>query len=340
MKAMVLCAGLGTRLRPFTERWPKPALPFLGQPLLRYHLSVLKRAGVTAVGINTHHLGETMRAVAESECARAGLPLKVVHEEVLQGTGGGIRGLRHFLADDDFIVFNGDTLFPVELAPVVAAHRAAGAAATMVLLPLPAGEKYSAVELDAEQRVQRVAGKGPGGEGLTPWHFSGVHVMSPRVFEFMSPSGAEDIVHDVYLRMMAAGHAVHGAPVQAYWSDLGTPRRYLATQLQVLSGVASLDAFGADSPFLDLAPSGARVFTRPGAEPGHARVVGPAFLDQGVQLAHSARVGPGVSLGARVRVGEGAQIRRSAVFEDTEIAPEEELEDVLAWGAHRISAAR
>src|SRR3954469_7317208 len=98
---MILCAGLGTRLRPLTERWPKPAIPLLGAPLFRYTLAVLKRAGVTAVGINTHHLPGVMRQVAQAECDRAGVGLTVVHEPEIQGTGGGIRGLRAFLADSD-----------------------------------------------------------------------------------------------------------------------------------------------------------------------------------------------------------------------------------------------
>ncbi|XXF76414.1 nucleotidyltransferase family protein [Myxococcaceae bacterium GXIMD 01537] len=340
MKAMILCAGLGTRLRPLTERWPKPALPFLGQPLFRYHLAVLRAAGVTAVGINTHHLPDTMAAVARAECERAGLPLHVVHEPVIQGTGGGIRGLRDFLSGEDFIVFNGDILFPVDLRPVVAAHRASGAAATMVLLPMPEQEKYAAVELDAGRRVRRIAGFGPGGEGLTPWHFTGVHVMSPRVFDFMAPSGSEDINRDVYVRMMEAGHSVHGEAVRAYWSDLGTPSRYLGTVREVLgAGPGLLEGFGADSPFAAArAVPSARAWAGEGARLGVARVDGPAYLAAGCALAEGVRVGESVSVGAGARVGAGASLSRAAVFEDTEVSPGEELRGVIAWGPHRIPA--
>lgn len=336
MKAMILCAGLGTRLRPLTERWPKPALPFLGQPLLRYHLAVLRAAGVTAVGINTHHLPDTMEAVARAECERVGLPLHVVREPEIQGTGGGIRGLRDFLAGEDFIVFNGDILFPVDLRPVVAAHRASGAAATMVLLPMPENEKYAAVEVDAGQRVRRIAGLGPGGEGLTPWHFTGVHVMSPRVFDFMAPSGPEDINRDVYVRMMEAGLNLRGEPVRAYWSDLGTPSRYLSTVEAVLrAGPELLVSLGEDSPFAAARamPGG---WARPEARPGGAKVEGPAYLASGCELGDGARVGEAVAVGARARVGAGATLRRAAVFEETEVAPGETLTNVIAWGEHRL----
>ncbi|MBZ4418256.1 sugar phosphate nucleotidyltransferase [Myxococcus sp. RHSTA-1-4] len=330
MKAMVLCAGLGTRLRPLTERWPKPAMPLLGQPLLRYHLAVLKAAGVTAVGINTHHLPDTMAEVARAECERAQLPLHVVHEPVIQGTGGGIRGLREFLSGDDFLVFNGDILYPVDLRPAVAMHRASGAVATMVLQAMPEGEKYAAVELDASGHVRRIAGHGPGGEGLTPWHFTGVHVMSPRIFDFMTPEGPEDINREVYVRAMQAGQTVRGVRVDGYWSDLGTPSRYLATVLDVLAGRVRLEWLGADAP----GPS----WVHPEARVGTKSVEGPVYLGRGATVAEGASVGPGVSVGAGAKVGTGARVQRAAVFEDTEVAPGETLTEVLAWGTHRIPA--
>ncbi|NMO14949.1 nucleotidyltransferase family protein [Pyxidicoccus fallax] len=338
MKAMVLCAGLGTRLRPLTERWPKPAMPFLGQPLLRYHLAVLKAAGVTAVGINTHHLPDTMAEVARAECERAQLPLHVVHEPVIQGTGGGIRGLRDFLSGDDFLVFNGDILYPVDLRPVVAMHRASGAVATMVLQSMPEGEKYAAVEMDAAGHVRRIAGHGPGGEGLTPWHFTGVHVMSPRIFDFMTPEGPEDINREVYVRAMQAGQMVRGVRVDGYWSDLGTPSRYLATVLDVLGGRVRLEWLGADSPLAGTVRGAGQSWAHPEARVASRAVEGPVYFGRGASVAEGASVGPGVSVGAGAKVGAGARLQRAAVFEDTEVAPGETLTEVLAWEKHRVPA--
>ena len=338
MKAMVLCAGLGTRLRPFTERWPKPAMPFLGQPLFRYHLAVLRAAGVRGVGINTHHLPDVMASTARAECERVGLPLHVVHEPVIQGTGGGIRGLKDFLAGEDFIVFNGDILFPVDLRPVVEAHRASGAAATMVLMPMPPSEKYAAVEMDAKQHVRRIARFGPGGEGLTPWHFTGVHVISPRVFDFMAAEGPEDINRDVYVRMMEAGLTVRGEVVRAYWSDLGMPSRYLSTVRDVLSGQVRLDGLGADSPFASAPRGQGGSWVHPTARLGEAQVMGPAYLDAGCSLADGVRVGASVFVGAQARIGAGARLERCAVLDGTEVAPGEELVEVIAWGSHRVPA--
>lgn len=318
MRAMILCAGLGTRLRPLTGRWPKPALPLLGAPLLRSHLEGLQRAGVREVGINTHHLGDVMREIAGAECARLGLTLTVVHEPVLQGTGGGIRGLREFLqASDPFVILNGDVVFELPLSEVVASHVARGADATMVLQTLPVGERYAAVETDGAGWVRRIAGIGPGGEGLSPWHFTGVHVMRPRIFDFMRPDGPEDINRDVYARLMAAGGAIWGEQVQGPWFDLGTPSRYLGMVREVLTGRCP-------------PPSGA---------PLEAYVrTGSVWVHRDAKVSADARIGDETLIEAGATVGAGASVSRSVVLPGTSISGGERLVDVIAADGDRIHA--
>ena len=323
MKAVILAAGLGTRLRPLTQAWPKTAIPFLGQPLLRYTLAVLKQAGVTAVGLNTHHLPQVMEATARAEAQRAGLDVALVHEANIQGTGGGIRGLREFVGEDEtFVVFNGDILFALDLRALLVRHQSSGAAASMVLLPMPETEKYGAVEVDRRGFVQRIAGHGPGGEGLAPWHFSGVHLMSRRVWNAMSPSGPEDINREVYPRLMAQGERICALQGTGYWSDLGTPSRYLATQQDALFGRIPWSAFPGAAPLADAE-------SLPGLPSARAL---SAKVDRG------ASVGSGVYVGARARVETGARLERVAVLDDTHIAADEVLVEMIAWGEHRIPA--
>lgn len=333
MRAMVLCAGLGTRLRPLTNLWPKPAMPFFGRPLLRYSLSTLKQLGVTEVGINTHHLPDVMEAVAQSECKRLGLSLTVSHEAgEIQGTGGGIRGLREFLSGGTSVIVNGDVLFAVDLSPVVEAHEASGADATMVLLPMPEGEKYNAVELDAERRVRRIAGVGPGGDRLSGWHFTGVHVLSPKVFDFMAPGGPIDINRDVYVKLIETGGTVRGHVLtdsDVYWSDMGTPQRYAATHRDVLFGQVPLVRFGDASPFVGMLRHGLSAWAHPTARLGDARISGPAWFGENVSLGKNVRIGAGVSLGNDVKIGDGAHLNRVAVLDGTEVEGGRLYEDVM-----------
>lgn len=323
MRAMVLCAGLGTRLRPITEVWPKPAVPLLGQPLIRHSLRALRKAGITELGINTFHLPEVMERCVRAEWTH----LTVSHETgEIQGTGGGVRGLRAFLGDGDFVVMNGDVLFDVDVSSVVAAHQASGATATMVLLPMPEGAKYNAVELDATGAVRRIAGKGPGGERLTPWHFSGMHVMTPAVFDFMAERGAEDINHDVYLRMIGKGLRVHGHVLRerVYWSDLGTLERYVATHREVL--------FGQVPGFIEEHRGAGNFWAAPTASLSDVRVSGPAWFGAGCQVGSGVQIGSATSIGPNAVVGDGAKLNRCIVLDGANVPGGRLYEDKLFFG--------
>jgi mannose-1-phosphate guanylyltransferase len=333
MRALVLCAGLGTRLKPLTERWPKPAVPLLGAPLLRYALGLLGRAGVDEVAVNTHHLPEVMEATARAEAARAHMRLELLAEpHRLEGTGGALRGARAFLAGQDFVLLAGDVLLALELEPVLEAHRRRGAAATMVLLPMPEGERYNAVEVDPAGRVRRIAGHGPGGARLVSWHFTGLHVVTPRVFDFLPPGRPLDINHDVYPQMLEAGLEVYGHPLTwgpVSWSDLGTPARYAQAHRELLFGQVPTAQFGAADPFLGLAQVQPGVWVHPGASFGEARAAGPAWVGEGAVLEAGVHLGAAVSVGPGARVGEGAMLNRVAVLDGAVVPEGAVLEDAL-----------
>ena len=331
MKAMILCAGLGTRLRPFTYRWPKPAMPFFGQPLFRYSLSTLRKAGIEQVGINTHHLPHVMEATARAECERSHCSLTVAHENgEIQGTGGGIRGLKNFLQDDHFVVLNGDVLFSVDLKPLIASHLASGAVATMVLMPMPEGEKFNPVEVNAEGQVRKIAGIGPGGDRLSPWHFTGVHIMTPAVFDFMSATGAEDINRDVYVRMMNKGLTIRAERLtspQTFWSDMGTPQRYAEAHQHLLFGQASTALFGDADPFSSMQRS---AFGWHGdALPSNVKAAGPVWVAPGVKLGAGVRLGSAVSIAPGCDIGANAHLNRVAVLNDTQVPGDALYEDCM-----------
>src|SRR5256886_17514635 len=149
MKAMVLCAGFGTRLRPLTDRVPKPLVPLCGIPILRYNFALLHNAGVREVVVNTHHLAAEMEKGALEVSQQVGLAVTISREVGhILGTGGGVRRAAQLLGPGTFLLLNGDMLFDVDLAAAIAAHRAAGAMATMVLAAYPRRAAYRAVAVD------------------------------------------------------------------------------------------------------------------------------------------------------------------------------------------------
>jgi mannose-1-phosphate guanylyltransferase len=335
---MVLCAGLGTRLRPLTERLPKPAIPVGGLPLIRFALAQLKGAGVRRAVINVHHLPEVMERTARSAAAALGLELEVSREPIIAGTGGALREARAFLEGAETIVLlNGDVLFDVDLAAALAAHRAGGALATMVLLPMPPGARYAAVEVDARGAVRRLGGRfGPGGVGLVPLHFSGLHLLSPALLERVPSTPTEVDVRDLYAGLMAGG-LLRGHLVDGYWNDLGAPDRYLAVHLDLLAGRVPLGRFAGADPFAGCVDRGGGVRTARGVRiDPTARLTGPALLLEDTVVEGGARVGPGAVIGAACRVAAGAVVSDAILWDGTALAPGERLERAIAAGALRL----
>ena len=163
MKAMVLAAGLGTRLRPLTASLPKPLLPLGPHPLLVWNLLLLRQYGIKDVMINLHHLGERIRQ-ALGDGSQWHMRIVYSHEPVLLGTGGGIKRVEEFFQDGPFLVLNGDTVATLDLSQLVAHHHSEGALATMVLRDDPEVERWGVVETDHHDRVLRIHGKGASGE--------------------------------------------------------------------------------------------------------------------------------------------------------------------------------
>ena len=338
MQAMVLCAGFGTRLRPLTDKIPKPLVPLCGVPLLEYNLALLKNAGVTSIVINTHHLGAEMEKGARSIAAGLGLPLSISREEKhILGTGGGVRKAQAMLGSGTFFLLNGDMLFDVDLAAALQAHRDARAVATMVLAPYPKGATYGAVEIDGSGNVRRIAGRGaPLEPGLTKMHFTGVHVVEPELLARLPPEGESDINRTAYVRLIHDGAKVLGFVQSGYWGDLGAPRSLLRANVDVLEGRVPLARFrpGAD-PFAHTVEQPARVWVHPTARV-EGDVTGPALIHAGASVAKGARIGPGVVLGAGVRVDAGAEIEHAAVWDSTHIAAGERVVDQIAAPGVRL----
>jgi mannose-1-phosphate guanylyltransferase len=272
---------------------------------------------------NAHHLPDAMAAAAEGAARALGMSLAVSREPVIAGTGGALREARAHLSDADAVfLVNGDVLFDVDLPAALAAHRDSGALATMLLLPMPAGASYAAVERDAGGAVRRIAARfGPGGEGLTPWHFSGVHVLSPEILDRVPGEPFEaDVNRHVYPPLMASG-AVRGLVVSGYWNDLGTPARYLEASADVLAGRVPLGRFRGVDPLTgakEVAP-GARAAASARIDPA-ARIEAPAFV------------------GERCVVPAGASVRDAILWDDTALSPGEELFHSIAAGTARVSA--
>lgn len=229
MDAMILAAGLGTRLRPLTDRTPKPLLRLGGVPLLERIARRLVAAGADRLIINTHHhAAQIERFVAERDGFGVDVRFSPEPDAPLD-TGGGLWQAReHFRGDAPLFLHNGDILTDAPLRSLYDAHTASDALATLAVRP-PQEHRYLLFD---DRGLLGYSPRGGGAErmvrgatGEVQRHdFAGIHVIAPRLFELISERGIFSIV-DVYLRLARAGERIAAFPIDGVWLDIGTPER-------------------------------------------------------------------------------------------------------------------
>ena len=233
MRAIVLSAGYGTRLWPLTEDRTKPAIPILGKPLVGYVAEYLAGYGIDEIVVNLHHRPESVRR-ALGDGSRFGVKLYYVEEPVILGTSGALDNTREFFEQDTFVVVNGKIITDIDLNAALETHRSMNALATLVLLPNTRRERFSVIETEAG-RVQRFGGMPVAGEtGEAPLMFTGIHILEPRIFEYVPRGVFSDSVIHVYPKAIASSEIVAAHVASGKWRELSTLRRYLDISLELL----------------------------------------------------------------------------------------------------------
>ncbi len=231
MKALVLAAGLGTRLRPFSERTPKPLFTLDGRPLLERIINQLIAAGVRTIAINTHHLAEQIAAYLAAESFAARIILR--HEPEILGTGGAIRNTADIWGSAPFMVVNSDVATDIDLGSVFRYHAAHDHPATLVMRDDPA---FNTVTVDAQGNIVDFAPADDNPRSdrrrLT---FTGIQVLEPEVIDFIPKEGFAHSI-DAFRAMLAAGHKIKAfIAADNRWVDVGTPQRYRQTARQIMA---------------------------------------------------------------------------------------------------------
>ena len=232
MKGMILAAGFGTRLAPLTERLPKALVPVGGPPMIALAVETLRRAGCTELIVNAHHFAEQVEEYFRRH--DPGLPVHVLREREILGTGGGVLNAAPLLADEDlFLLYNADIATDADLTALLRTHRADAAAGEPTLATLLVNRRDTSRALLFDPDLRFLGKEVWAGEGLMVpddalrLGFCGVHAVSGEFFRIGYPAGFSDIF-DVYRRGMERGHKLRGHRTDAYWTDLGSAERIAA----------------------------------------------------------------------------------------------------------------
>ena len=240
---MILAAGFGTRLFPLTIDRTKPAIPFLGKPLVGYVAEYIAKFGFKDVVVNLHHQPESVKnALGDGSAYGVKIHYTIETPKIL-GTSGALDNARHFLEDDTFLIANGKIITDINIYDALETHKKTGALATMILKPNPNRERFTIVEtekglvkgfgdfpelLDINQK--------PDSAMPTPLMFTGIHILEPRVFKYIPRGVYSDIVPTVYRPAIARGEKIAAHITDGKWFELSTIPRYLDISLAMLNG--------------------------------------------------------------------------------------------------------
>ena len=245
MKAMILAAGFGTRLFPLTIDRTKPAIPFLGKPLIGYVAEYVAKFGIREVVVNLHHEPDSViEALGDGNAF--GVHIDYTREEPnILGTAGALDNARHFLEDDTFLIVNGKIITDIDIAAALETHKTTGALATMILKPNSKREGFTIVET----ADGFVTGFGGFADALSqsqirdsrsaihdPLMFTGIHILEPRVFDYIPRGVYSDIVPTFYDPALKKGEKIAAHITDANWFELSTISRYLDISLAMMNG--------------------------------------------------------------------------------------------------------
>jgi mannose-1-phosphate guanylyltransferase len=321
MRALILAGGLGTRLRPLTDRVPKSLLPICNRPFLEHQVTSLGRHGVGEATLLTRHLAGQFEEFA-GRASSLGVALDVSTESTPLDTAGAARSVLERL-DGTTLVFNGDVLTEIDLGGLLAVHRDRGAAVTIALTYVEDSDAFGVVALDDDGSVREFRQNPKTGHAMPgAWINAGVYALEPRALEAIPPNTPWSFETQLFPTMLAAAEPLFGYQSDAYWIDVGTPQRYLQAHFDILSGRAR---FGIDGRLV-----GSRT------ELADGTVIEPPVLLSHAPVGRGAHLGPLASLAAGVRIGEGAHIERSVLLEGAEVGARAVVRESIIGAAARV----
>lgn len=308
MKAMVLAAGLGTRLRPLTFELPKPMVPVLDRPVMAHIVDLLDRHGYDDIVANLHYFPDTIRGYF-------GDRLTYREEPELLGTAGGVRNCADFLDGGPFLIISGDALTDIDLGAFVARHKAAGGIGTLAVKRVPDTREFGVVLHDADGRITGFQEKPDPAEALSDLGNCGIYLFEPEIFDYFPRRPFVDWAKDVFPALLEHDVPFHIHEIGEYWNDVGSLGELKEGTFDALRGELRVEVPGEE------VADGVRICA--GTELTDATLVEPpVWIGANVTIGAGVRLQGPLAIGDNAVIGDGAALKDSIVLPGTEVAPE------------------
>ncbi|MEH2375464.1 NDP-sugar synthase [Nostoc sp.] len=344
MKAMILAAGKGTRVRPITYTIPKPMIPILQKPVMEFLLELLRRHGFDQIMVNVSHLAEEIENYFR-DGQRFGVEIaysfegKIDDEGKLEGeaigSAGGMRRIQDFspFFDDTFVVLCGDALIDLDLTAAVKWHKAKGAIATIITKPVPKEEvsSYGVVVTDEDGRVKAFQEKPSTEEALSTNINTGIYIFEPEIFNYI-PSGVEyDIGGQLFPKLVEIKAPFYAIPMDFEWVDIGKVPDYW----RAIRGVLLGEIKNVQIPGHEVAPG---IYTGLNVAVNWDKVdiTGPVYIGGMTRIEDGAKIVGPAMIGPNCWICSGATVDNSVIFEWSRLGPGVRLVDKLVFGRYCV----
>ncbi|MEG4501478.1 NDP-sugar synthase [Microcoleus sp. F10-C6] len=343
MKAMILAAGKGTRVRPITQTIPKPMIPILQKPVMEFLVELLRQHGFDQIMVNVSHLADVIENYFR-DGQKFGVQIAYSFEGRIEegeligealGSAGGMKRIQDFspFFDDTFVVLCGDALIDLDLTAAVKWHREKGAIATIVMKSVSREEvpSYGVVVTDDSGRIKAFQEKPSVEEALSTDINTGIYIFEPEIFNYI-PSGKEyDIGSELFPKLVEAGAPFYGISMDFEWVDIGkVPDYWRAIQSVLLGQVKNVSIPGIE--------------VRPGVYAGlnvavnwdKVDITGPVYIGGMTIIEDGAKIIGPTMIGPNCWVCSGATVENSVIFEYSRLGPEVRLVDKLVFGRYCV----
>jgi len=323
LQAVVLVGGEGTRLRPLTFGTPKPMVPIMNVPFLARTLERLCAAGIKDVILPAGYMPQAITDYF-GDGSSLGMKITYVIEETPLGTAGAIKNVEEHIAGP-FFMLNGDVLTSLDLRAMMRYHEEKGGLGVLHLIKVEDPSAFGCVVHDANGRVSQFVEKPPREEAPTDEINAGTYLLERSVLDMIPAGRPVSIERETFPRILAEGSPLYAYTTSDYWLDLGRPEHYLDAHRDILLGRMPLQLEpGLTGQDLQEAYAGT--------------IVPPVHIDGNVVIEEGAFVGPNVVLGEGCRIGKGAKIRNSVLWDDVTVGEGAEIEEAIVATGSRIGS--
>jgi mannose-1-phosphate guanylyltransferase/phosphomannomutase len=331
MKAMLLAAGAGTRLRPLTYQVPKPLIPVANRPVIHYVLENLARHGIKEIIVNLFAHADQIRSYC-GDGSRWGLKIQYSHEPILLGTAGGVKKVEAFFKDGPFFVMSGDGLSDINLSEMLAFHKKKRALATMAVKAIDSRFEYGVTLAGKTGRIESFLEKPSWGDIFSNTVNTGIYLFEFEALKYIPKNKVYDFGHNLWPKLLKLKKPIYAYDLKSYWTDVGNLAEYRKSQIDCLDGK------------IRFAIPGREIIKgiwieEPASVSSDAILQPPCLIGQNARIDAYAEIGPHTVIGANSKIYSHAVLKNCMLFDNVIVEKNAHLSNCIVGAGGRVKGS-